>query len=222
VPFATDTKNYEDVYIHNPKLLLSRGGTAEEVKQKAQLDVNFLENVQTHPLPEGYGSFQSRSEIDVLNAVTEQGAVDVSRQQKKELEFEIQAKKIINKYNHNSSRIIQSNHLQRKVELRDEEQLLQEKHLALKMQQQQIKPKLSEAETYTEAEYLGLAHRFAQNLVHCEKEQLEIPAPEGFRQTHQELLKAVNMSIKQLKSNNDISAVKRRIPSNILDKLLYY
>ena len=123
VPFATDAKHYEDVHVHNPKLLLAKGTDAAAVRQKAQLDVNFLENAQSLGLPEGYGSFQSRAEIDVLSAVTEQGLLDVARQQKKELEFEIQAKKVINKYNQTSTRIIQSNHVERKRDPKDLEEL---------------------------------------------------------------------------------------------------
>lgn len=74
-------------------------------------------------LPNGYGTFQNQSEIDTLNSVIEQLDNDISKQQKKEMDHEIQAKKIINKYNQNSTRIIQSNHVNRTLDLTEDDRL---------------------------------------------------------------------------------------------------
>ena len=184
--------------------------------------MNFLENAQSLGLPEGYGSFQSRAEIDVLSAVTEQGLLDVARQQKKELEFEIQAKKVINKYNQTSSRIIQSNHVERK---RDSKELLLAERPRPLEQQRLARPALDAQEKVSREEFLGLAQRFAASLgalTQAERAPPQLPSADEFRKSHQELLAAVNQSVKQLKSNNDIGAVKRRVPANVLDQLLYY
>ncbi len=63
------------------------------------LDVNYLDNIESNSLPTGYGAYVNNSELDVLNSITEGGVNDIDRQRNKELQFEIQAKKIINKYN---------------------------------------------------------------------------------------------------------------------------
>lgn len=52
VPFTTDIRNYEDLYIHNPKRLLESRAILqqlkpEDLKQKtSNLDVNFLKNLE--------------------------------------------------------------------------------------------------------------------------------------------------------------------------------
>ena len=60
IPYKTDEKSYEDKYIHNQNLLLKESAVtlSGKDKKKFQIDVNYVDNVQSNNLPSGYGSYQ--------------------------------------------------------------------------------------------------------------------------------------------------------------------
>eukprot|EP00347_Sterkiella_histriomuscorum_P007678 403347993 len=238
IPFQTDTKNYEDLYIHNPKLLLQRQVKQEDVKQKAQIDVNFIQNIENlQNSKQGYGTFQNQQELDNLNQIMETINSDMNMQKQKNLESEIQAKKIINKYNQNSSRIIQSNHVKRNIDVKEDEQMAAEKqHQFLKDQQDFTKLEqqnlnnrnVQRQEVYTVQEYSSILDTFQAQLSQIQAKnntmhvKIERPSSEDFRKNHDKILAIVNESIKLLNLQNDIETVKRKLSPNVFEKLIYY
>jgi hypothetical protein len=95
---------------------------------KPLIDVNFIENAQMDELPTGYGTYRKEAEIDNLNATLEQCQFDsdLQRQQKRDQESQILAKKVINKYNQNSRRIIESNKIHRTIDIGENEHMMKD------------------------------------------------------------------------------------------------
>jgi hypothetical protein len=74
------------------------------------LDVNFVQNLELESLPTGFGAFHSNQEIDSLISRIESQPVtknDLTEIKADEEKFNIQANKVIHKFNQNSERILQ-------------------------------------------------------------------------------------------------------------------
>ncbi|CDW72894.1 UNKNOWN [Stylonychia lemnae] len=235
VPFSTDINSYEDLYIHNPRQLLQQQVKSEEVKETAKsLDVNYLKNIEFDQKPSGYGTFQNQQEIDNLNTIIEKIGGDIQTQKDKNIEYEIQARKIINKYNQNSNRIIQGSRHERKIEKKDDEQLMLEKeklleeHQMIQTPQSHSRPQVSQSQCYTVNEFKNIAAGFAQNLIKIQiqnqtnKIQMPVNSAENFREFHKKLMSTLNDSIKLIDLQYDLDAVKKKIPPHIQERLLYY
>ena len=90
--------------------------------KKAKNDVNFLRNLGINDLPDGFGAFQSSTEIDFLTKVQggqvkvgtsgqiakagPQDGDDLSKLDRRETAQEITASRVIDKFNKNSYRIL--------------------------------------------------------------------------------------------------------------------
>lgn len=102
VPELTNEKDYQDRYKVNQRQLLQTA-PSPVLGKKASLDVDFVRNTEINELPAGYGSYKSQGELAHYRDNLESG------DQINEERYQIHAKKVISKYNQNSSRIIESN-----------------------------------------------------------------------------------------------------------------
>lgn len=83
--------------------------------------MDFIKNIETDQMPMGYGSYQADQEIGAELERLRLLNVDMRESNIKEQMSKINAKKIINKYNTNSNRVIESNHIERKVNILEED-----------------------------------------------------------------------------------------------------
>lgn len=130
VPYLTDEKDYEDRYIHNVELILNPLSKEEilgtDKKRQPLLDVDYVRNTMMLDMPSGYGAFESQQEVEAELERLESVAGDLQSLGKKEKSERVNAKKIINKYNGTSQRIIESNHVTRTFNLLGEEAMIRE------------------------------------------------------------------------------------------------
>lgn len=74
------------------------------------LDVNFVQNLELDNLPAGFGAFHSNQEIDsLINRIEGQPVTknDLTEIKATEDKLNIQASRVIQKFNQNSERILQ-------------------------------------------------------------------------------------------------------------------
>ena len=117
IPFKTDEKEYDEIYVNdNIKQLEQKKLQEHNKKQQFNIDVDFMENVQETKLRSGkqaqgvgYGTYKKKYESDLLQNIVN-CETDKELRKKKTLQERdaLKAYKVISKYNENSNRVINS------------------------------------------------------------------------------------------------------------------